>query len=93
MMLSDNKVNVLTNKLLKELISSKLIIPKEDETILRKEIKRTIINELQIGEEIDSVVKRKLQSFSRKLVEGSVEWDIIYKKFYGEEEIRRGRRQ
>lgn len=93
MMLSDNKVNVLTNKLLKELINSKLIIPKEDEIVLRKEIKRTIINELQIGEDIDSVVKRKLQSFSRKLVEGSVEWDIIYRKLYGEEEIRRGRRQ
>lgn len=93
MMLSDNKINVLTNKLLKELISSKLIIPKEDEVVLRKEIKRTIVNELQIGEEIDSAVKIKLQSFSRKLVEGSVEWDIIYRKFYEEEEIKRGRRR
>lgn len=93
MMLSDNKVNVLTNRLLKELISSKLIIPKEDENVLRKEIKRTITNELEIGEEIDIAVRRKLQSFSRKLVEGSVEWDIVYKKIYEEEEIKRGRRQ
>lgn len=93
MMLSDNKINVLTNRLLKDLISSKLILPKEDETVLRKEIKRTIVNELKIGEEIDSIVRRKLQSFSRKLVEGSVEWDVLYKKMYEEEEIKRGIRQ
>lgn len=93
MMLSDNKVNVLTNRLLKELLSSKLIIPKEDENVLRKEIKRIITDELQIGEEIDIAVRRKLESFSRKLVEGSVEWDIVYKKIYEEEEIKRGRRQ
>ncbi len=92
-MLSDNKVNVLTNRLLKELLSSKLIIPKEDENVLRKEIKRIITDELQIGEEIDIAVRRKLESFSRKLVEGSVEWDIVYKKIYEEEEIKRGRRQ
>ncbi len=90
MMLSDNKINVITNRLLKELIDKQLIIPKEDKTILRKEIKKTILNQLKIGEEIDISVRRKLQSFSKKLIEGSVEWDVLYKKMYGEEEIKRG---
>ena len=93
MMLSDDKINVLTNKLLRGLIGGNLIIPKEDEMVLRKEIKRTIIGELKIGEEIDGAVRRKLQSFSRKLVEGSTEWDVLYKKFFEEEEVKRGRRQ
>lgn len=93
MMLSDNKINVLTNKLLKGLLDSKMIVPIQDETLLRKEIKRTIIDELKIGEEIDGVVRKKLQSFTRKLVEGSTEWDVLYKKFFEEEEVRRGRRQ
>ncbi len=92
MMLSDNKINVLTNRLISELINGKMMVPVQNETVLRKEIKRTIVNEMKIGEEIDSVVKKKLQSFSRKLVEGSVEWDVLYKKFYEEEEVRRGRR-
>jgi len=92
-MLSDDKINVLTNKLLRGLIGGNLIIPKEDEMVLRKEIKRTIIGELKIGEEIDGAVRRKLQSFSRKLVEGSTEWDVLYKKFFEEEEVKRGRRQ
>ncbi len=93
MMLSDNKINVLTNKLLRELIESGKILPAQNETLLRKEIKRTIIEELKIGEDIDSIIRKKLQSFSRKLVEGSAEWDILYKKFFEEEEVRRGRRK
>lgn len=92
-MLSETKINVLTNKLLNELINKKLIKPKEDITTLRKEIKRTIINELKIGEDIDIAIRKKLQSFSRKIVEGSVEWDVLYKKLYEEEEIRRGIKQ
>ncbi len=93
MMLSDNKINVLTNKILRELIDSGKILPAQNETLLRKEIKRTIIEELKIGEDIDSIIRKKLQSFSRKLVEGSAEWDILYKKFFEEEEVRRGRRK
>ncbi len=92
MMLSDNKVNVLTNKLLTELIGSKLITPKQNEIVLRKEIKKIIVDELKIGERIDSIVRSKLQSLSRKIVEGSMEWDILYKKLYEEEELKQGRR-
>lgn len=92
-MLSDNKINVLTNRLLQELIGNKLIIPKQDEILLRKEIKKTILDELKKGERIDAIVKSKLQSLSRKLVEGSIEWDILYKKLYEEEELKQGRRQ
>jgi hypothetical protein len=37
------------------------------------------------------IVRRKLQSFSRKLIEGSPEWEVLYKKFFREEEIKKGR--
>ncbi len=93
MILSDNKISVLTNRLVRGLIDGGMIIPLQDETLIRKEIKRTIIDELKIWEDIDGVARKKLQSFSRKLVEGSTEWDILYKKFFEEEEVRRGRRQ
>lgn len=90
-MLSEEKVNVLTNRVLSELLTRKLITPKEEETLLRKEIKKTILNELDILREIDASVKKKLQSFSKKsLVEGSMEWEVLYKKLYAEEEQRRG---
>ncbi|MFZ5997189.1 MAG: DUF507 family protein [Nitrospirota bacterium] len=69
-----------------------LIILKEDDSLLRREIKRTIINELKFGEELDGVVRQKLQSLSKKPVEGSPEWDVMYKKYFEEEEIKKGRR-
>ncbi len=91
MMLSDDKITHLSHILLRGLKEKKLIEVIEEESKIRAEIKRSIISELKIGEEIDSVVRRKLQSFSKKIVEGSPEWEILYKKFYKEEEIKRGR--
>lgn len=92
MMLSDEKISHLTHVLLKGLIDKGLIILKEEDSQVRKEIKRTITNELNIGEDIDASVRKKLLSFSKKLVEGSPEWDVLYKKFFEEEELKRGRR-
>ncbi|MFA4920069.1 MAG: DUF507 family protein [Thermodesulfovibrionales bacterium] len=91
MMLSDDKISHLSHVLLKGLAKRKLIEPAEDEAKIRSEIKRTIVAELKIGEEIDAIVKRKLQSYSRKIVEGTPEWELMYKKFYKDEEIKRGR--
>lgn len=92
MMLSDDKITHMTYVLLKGLMDKNLIILKEDDSLLRREIKRTIINELKFGEELDGVVRQKLQSLSKKPVEGSPEWDVMYKKYFEEEEIKKGRR-
>jgi hypothetical protein len=91
MKLSEDKISHLSHVLFKGLIEKNLIEPIEEEGKIRTEIKRTIVSELKIGEEIDSVVRNKLLSFSRKIVEGSPEWEILYKKFFKEEEVKRGR--
>lgn len=91
MMLSDDKISHLSHVLLKGLKEKRLIESSEDEGKIRAEIKRTILSEMKVGEEIDAAVRRKLQSFSRKIVEGSPEWEILYRKFFREEEVKRGR--
>jgi len=91
MMLSEEKITHLTHVLLQGLISRNLIDINDEEGKIRREIKRIIVNELKIGEDIDSAVRKKLQSFSRKLFEGSPEWEVLYKKFFREEEIKKGR--
>ncbi|MEW6162405.1 MAG: DUF507 family protein [Nitrospirota bacterium] len=90
-MLSEDKISHLSHVLLKGLIERNLIEVIEEEGKIRTEIKRTIISELKIGEEIDSVVRKKIQSFSKKIPEGSLEWEVLYKKFFKEEEVKRGR--
>ncbi len=91
MMLSEDKISHLSHVLLKGLMKQGLVDLVEDEAAIRREIKRTIVSELKIGEEIDEIVRKKLQSFSRKLIEGSSEWEVLYKKFFREEEIKKGR--
>ncbi len=91
MMLSEDKISHLSHVLLKDLIKQELVKTVEDEGAIRREIKRTIMSELKIGEEIDQVVRKKLQSFTKKLIEGSPEWEVLYKKFFREEEIKKGR--
>ena len=91
MMLSDDKISHLTHVLLKGLIDRNLVEVIEEEGKIRAEIKRNIISELRVGEEIDSVIRKKLHSLSKRIVEGSPEWEIMYKKYFREEEIKRGR--
>ncbi|RME62823.1 MAG: DUF507 family protein, partial [Nitrospirae bacterium] len=52
-------------------------------------IRRIIINERKFGEEIDDIVRKKLSSYSKKLIEGSPEWEVLYRKLYQEEEEKR----
>jgi hypothetical protein len=91
MRLTDDKITHLSHVVFKELVDRDIIQVKEEEGKIRREIRRVITMELKIGENIDEAVRRKLQSYSRKIIEGSPEWEVLYKKFYQEEEIRRGR--
>jgi hypothetical protein len=92
MMLSDDKVSHLSHILLNKLYDLDLIDMDEDqEAAIRREIKRTIVGELRIGEDIDQAVRKKLLSLSKKLIEGSSEWEVLYNKYFREEEIKKGR--
>ena len=92
MMLTEDKISHLSHIMLNKLYDLDLIdLDEDEEAAIRREIKRTIVGELKIGEEIDQIVRKKLLSFSKKLIEGSSEWEVLYKKYYREEEIKKGR--
>ena len=52
------------------------------------ESKRVLGVYFQQGEESDARVRRKVASLSRKVVPGSTEWDVLYRR-YSEEEARK----
>ncbi|MFQ3574045.1 MAG: DUF507 family protein [Thermodesulfovibrionales bacterium] len=91
-MLKDEKIRHLTHYLLKGLLDKGIITLIDEQEKIIKEIKRTISEELRLGESIDGVVRKKIDSLSKRPIEGSPEWDILYKKYFSEEEARRGRR-
>lgn len=91
MRLSDDKISHLTHLLLAGLLDRDLIALNEDEPDVRRAIKRAIVAELKIGEEMDEAARRKIESMSRTIAEGSPEWEVLYKKFFREEEVKKGR--
>jgi hypothetical protein len=55
---------------------------------LRQHIVCLISEEMKADEAIDALVRRKLESQKRTIVEGSDEWDVLYRKYYEEESAR-----
>ncbi len=89
-MLSDEKISHMSHILLRQLKERGIVNLLSDDSMIRKQIKRSIADELSLGEEIDEAVRRKLQSYTKKIVEGSPEWEVLYKRFFQEEEKKRG---
>ena len=57
----------------------------EDKNSVRLEVRR-LLEELLIQEKkIDQEARRKIESQRRTILEGSQEWDILYRKYYNEE--------
>ena len=61
----------------------------EEERDIRMEIARVITEELRDDEVIDQAVRYKIESQRRDIPEGSEEWDILYRRYYDEEMIKR----
>ncbi len=91
MRLSDDKVRHLTHFVLKGLIGNDAIKPLTEDGAIRREIRGVITKELKIAKDIDTLVRNKLQSYSKKIFEGSSEWDVLYQKFFKEEVAKKGR--
>lgn len=89
-MLSEDKISHLSHILLRQLIEEKLIVPQVNEAQIRKEIKKIINDHQKVGFEIEAAVKKKIRSLSRNVVEGTQEWDVLYKKYYEEEGQKKG---
>ena len=90
MRLSDDKINHITHLSLTGLLDKKAITLLTDESAVRKEIKRLIVKGLKLAEDIDTAVKKKLQSYSKKIPEGTPEWDVLYQRFFQEESSKKG---
>lgn len=84
-MLSEDKANHLAHVILatvKKYTGAK--VTGNDERVL-KAIKQVVAAELMQEQAIDQKVQAKLASYARGIVEGSTEWDILYRKTFEEE--------
>lgn len=61
-----------------------------DEDQALKMAKKAIAEFVKEHEDIDQKAKAKVASLKRGVMEGTPEWDILYKKYYEEERGKRG---
>jgi uncharacterized protein len=57
----------------------------EDRNTLRLEVRKILEDLLNQEEKIDQAARHKIENQKRTILEGSQEWDILYRKYYNEE--------
>ncbi len=85
MRLSHDKVNKLaslTTAALAELKDVTFLEPYDD---VRQELRKVLEMLLNEEEKLDKAAKAKIEAQKRTILEGSQEWDILYRKYYNEE--------
>jgi len=83
--LSRDKLNKLAHAVADTLADMENVDFLEDRNSIRLESRR-ILEELAAQEaKIDAAARLKIESQRRIIMEGSQEWDILYKKYYNEE--------
>jgi hypothetical protein len=85
--LSQDKLNVLAravSNVLEKMPVDEVECIKESNAI-RQETRRILEELLKQEARIDASAKQKIESQKRTILEGSQEWDILYRKYYNEE--------
>ncbi len=56
----------------------------EDRDTIRLEIVNILQALLKLEEQVDTEVRLKITSQKKEILEGSEEWDVLYRKYYSE---------
>ncbi len=90
MRLSREKIVRLSHRVIEQLVASDDVDFIEDRETIRTEIVNIFQALLKDEEAVDAAVRQKISSQKREILEGTPEWDILYRKYYGEELKRMG---
>jgi len=83
--LSDNRIAALARIVLRVLATEGEIVSERAALV---ESKRVLVEHFQSDDKIDELVRRKIATLSRRVVPGSTEWDVLYRRYF-EEELRK----
>ncbi len=85
MRLSDDKVNHLSKIVVTSLASWDAIDFVDEQNDVRLVIKAGLEEGLALIDQVEEKARKAVQSLSRKVPEGSREWDVLYAKTFEEE--------
>jgi hypothetical protein len=84
MRLTREKTVRLSHRVVDFLVSSANVDFVEDRDTIRQEIVSIITALLKVEEQVDTEVRLKISSQKKEILEGSEEWDVLYRKYYSE---------
>jgi hypothetical protein len=85
MRISREKINKLAHGVSDALADMDSVDFVEDRNSIRLEVRRVLENLMAQEARIDAAARQKIESQRRTILEGSQEWDILYRKYYNEE--------
>ena len=83
--LSRDKLNKLAHSVTDALAATETVRFVQDRNAVRLEIRRILEESLKAEARIDAAARQKIDSQKRTILEGTQEWDILYRKYYNEE--------
>ncbi len=83
--ISRDKTNVLARAAADALAEMDDVEFIEDRNTVRQEVRRLLEELLKEEVKIDQAARQKIENQKRTILEGSQEWDILYRKYYSEE--------
>jgi len=84
MRLSREKIVRISHQLVDLLVQTNEVEFVEDRDTIRQHMVQTMTNILREEEKIEVEVRKKITSQKKEILEGSEEWDILYRKYYHE---------
>lgn len=85
MRVSRDKANKVAHVVTDALAAADEVDFVEDRNTIRLEIRKILEDLLNQEERIDQAARQKIESQKRTILEGSQEWDILYRKYYTDE--------
>jgi len=85
MRISRDKLNKLAHTVADTLADIDAVGFMEDRNTIRQEARKALENLLTEESRIDTAARQKIASQRKIILEGSQEWEILYRKYYNEE--------
>ena len=85
MRISRDKVNKLAHTVADTLAEIPEFDFLEDRNTIRQEARKALVKLLMEETKLDAAARLKIASQRKIIVEGSQEWDILYRKYYNDE--------
>ena len=89
--LSREKINYLSRKILDSLFENDQVEFLDESNEIRLQIVKSIEEEIHLYETIEKKAVEKIETQKKSIIEGSREWEILYRKYYNEEITKLGK--